>query len=160
MKMEDELPDGDSEGVLTFDQILVAERVAAARPNCAIRMSDVIKRIIARDNLARLVFPPDRMPAPPTLRRARPSKLNAHLPPFRRHVDSSDEKKPKRPVWQPRRPRVKFDVVDYEQEKTPSLSRRNGGRGRDAARIYSLTQRQAWTEKQVVTTKVTTRIMI
>ena len=51
MDMEEELTDGDADGELYGDQLLVAERVAAARPGGASRMSDVIVRIIARDNL-------------------------------------------------------------------------------------------------------------
>ena len=42
MKMLEELPDGDADGVLHGDLLLVAERVAAARPCSAIRISDVI----------------------------------------------------------------------------------------------------------------------
>ena len=54
MKMEEEeLPDGDADGELHGNQLLVAEHVAAARPGGAIRMGDVIERIIARDNLTR-----------------------------------------------------------------------------------------------------------
>ena len=80
-------------------------------------MGNVIERIIARDNLARPVSQPARMPQPPTPQRVGPSGLNAHLPPFRRRVDSSDEKKPERPVWPPRRPRLEFDLADFEQEE-------------------------------------------
>ena len=80
-------------------------------------MGDVIERIIARDNLARPVSPPARMPAPPTPQRAGPSGMNSHLPPFRRRVDSSDEEEPERPVWPQRRPRLEFDLGDYEQEE-------------------------------------------
>ena len=43
--------DGDSDGELQGNQLLVAERKAAARPNGAIRIRDVIERIIARDHL-------------------------------------------------------------------------------------------------------------
>ena len=57
------------------------------------------------------------MPAPFTPQRAGPSGLNAHLPPFRRRVDSSDEEEPERPVWPPHRLRFEFDVGDYEQEE-------------------------------------------
>ena len=121
MNMEEELPDGDADGELRCDQLIVAERVAAARPGGAIRMSDAIERIIARDNLVRPVSPPARMPAPPTPQRAGPSRLNAHLPPFRWRVDSFDEDEPERPVWPPRRPYLVLDDGDYEQ-KTPSLS--------------------------------------
>ena len=91
----------------------MAERVASVRPGGAIRMVDVIERIIARDNLERPVSPPARMPALLTQQRAGPSGLNAHLPPFRRRVDSSDEDEPERPLWPPRRPHVEFDVGDY-----------------------------------------------
>ena len=66
MDMAEELPDGDADGELHCDQLLVAERVAALRPGGAIRMGDVIERIIARDNLVRPFSPPARMPSPPT----------------------------------------------------------------------------------------------
>ena len=52
----------------------------------------------------------------PTPQRAGLSGLNAHLPPFRRTVDSCDEEEPERQVWPPRRPRLEFDVGNYEQE--------------------------------------------
>ena len=117
MKMEEELPDGDADGELHGDQLLMAERVAAARPNGAIRMGKVIERIIARDNLERPDSPLAWMLAPPTPQRAGPSKLNAHLPPFRGRVDSSDEDEPERPMWLLRRPHLEFDDGDYEQEK-------------------------------------------
>ena len=79
---EEEQPDGVADGELHGDQLLVAERVAAARSGGAIRMGDVIERIIARDNLTRSISPPARMPAPPTPQRAGPSGLNAYLPPL------------------------------------------------------------------------------
>ena len=41
-------PDGNSDGEFHGDQLLVSERVAAARPGGAIRINDVIERIIAR----------------------------------------------------------------------------------------------------------------
>ena len=117
MYMEDELPVGDSDGELLHgDQLLVAERVAVARPYSAIRMGNVIERIIDRENLERPVSPPARMPAPPTPQRAGPSGLNAHLPPFCLRVDSSDEDEPERIVWLFRRPHLEFDYDDYEQE--------------------------------------------
>ena len=56
--------DGDSDGELHGNQLMVAEREAAARPGGAIRMGDVIERIIARDHHKRPVSPPVRMPAP------------------------------------------------------------------------------------------------
>ena len=56
------------------------------------------------------------MPAPFTPQRAGPSELNAHSPPFRRRVDSSDEDEPERQVWPPRRPHLELDNGDYEQE--------------------------------------------
>ena len=80
-------------------------------------MNEVIERIIARDKLERPNSPPARMPAPPPPQRAGPSGLNAHFPPFRRRVDSSDEEELERPVWPPRRPHLEFDDGDYEQEE-------------------------------------------
>ena len=115
--MEEEQPDNDAHGELHGDQILVAERVAAARPGGAIRMGNVIERIIARDNLDRPVSPPAQMLARPTQQCAKPSGLNAHLPPFRRRVNSSDEDQPERPVWPPRRPHLEFDDGNYEQKE-------------------------------------------
>ena len=117
MVMEEELPDSDADGELHGDQLLMAERVAAARPGGAIQMGDVIERIIARDNLKRPVSPPVRMPAPPTQQRAGPSGLNAHSSPFRLRMDSSDEDEPERPVWLPRRPHLEFENDDYEQDE-------------------------------------------
>ena len=73
MDMGKELPDGDADGELQGDKLLLTERVAAARPGRAIRMGDVIERIIARDNLERPDSPPALMPAPPTPQRATPS---------------------------------------------------------------------------------------
>ena len=58
MESEEELSDGDADGELNGDQLRMAERVAATRHYGAIRMGDVIKRIIARDNLERPVSPP------------------------------------------------------------------------------------------------------
>ena len=116
INMEEELPDGDADGELHGDQILVAERVAAARPVGAIRMGDVIERIIARDNLERPISPPARMPESPIPQRARPSGLNANLPPFRRLIDSSDEDEAVWPVWPPRRSHLELKDGDYEQD--------------------------------------------
>ena len=115
--MVEELPDGDADGELHGAQLLVAERVAAARLGGAIRMGDVIERIIACDNLERPISPPPRMIAPHMPQRAGPSELNAHFPPFRRRVDSINEDEPERPVWPPRRPHLEFDDGDYEQEE-------------------------------------------
>ena len=39
------------------------------------------------------------------------------MPPFCRRIDLSDEDKPERPVWPPRRPHLEFDNGDYEQEE-------------------------------------------
>ena len=91
MEMEEELPDGDADGVLHGDQLLMAERLAAVRPGGAIRTNEVIEGIIARDNFKPPVSLPTQMPAPPTQQRAGPSRLIAHLPPFRRLVNTSDE---------------------------------------------------------------------
>ena len=110
----------------------MAERVAAARPGGAIRMGKVIERIIARDNLERSASPPVRMPAPLMPEHAGQSGLNAHLPPFRRRVDSTDEDEPERPVWPPRSSHLEFDDGDYEQVDTePAPPRRR--KKRDAA---------------------------
>ena len=79
-------------------------------------MGKVIERIIAHDNLERPISPPAQMPEQPTPQRAGPSGLNAHLPPFRGRIDSSDEDKPVRPVWPPRRAQMKLEGGDYEQE--------------------------------------------
>ena len=113
----EKLPDGNSDGKLHGDQLLVAEQVAAARPGGVIRMNDVIERIIALDNLEPSVSPPARKPASPTPQRAEPSGLNANLPLFCRRADSSDEDEPERPVWPIRFPHLEFDDGDYEQEE-------------------------------------------
>lgn len=51
MDIEQKLPNCDADGEINGDQIIVAEQVAAAWPGRAIRISEVIERIIARDNL-------------------------------------------------------------------------------------------------------------
>ena len=117
MDVEEKLPNGDADGELHSDQLLVAEQVAAARPGNAIRMGDVIERISACDNFGRPVSPPARMPAPVTPHRAGPSKLNAHLLLFRRRVDSFDEDETERLVWPPCRLHFGFDDGNYEQEE-------------------------------------------
>ena len=107
--------------------------MAAARPGGAIRMGKVIERIIEPDNLERPDLPPARMPAPPTLQRSGTSELNAHFPPFRRRVNSSDEEEPERPLWPPRRSHLEFDHGDYEQEEDTfwePLRRRKNARRR------------------------------
>ena len=114
--IEEELPEGNADSELHGDQLLVAERVAAARPGGAIRMGNVIERMIARDILERPISPPARMPEPPTPQRAGLSRLNTHLPPFRRRIDSSDKDKPVRPLWPPCRPHLELENGDCEQE--------------------------------------------
>ena len=96
-------------------------------------MGEVIERIIARDNLERPISPLALMPEQPRPQRAGPSGLNAHLPPFRRRINSSYEDEPVRPVWPPRRAHLKLEGGDYEQEndaepETPR--RRNKARRR------------------------------
>ena len=133
MEMEEELPDGDANGELHGDHLLMAERVASSRPGGANRMGDVIERIIVCDNPKRPVSPPARMPAPSMQQRAGPSGLNAHLPPIRRRVDLSNEDEPERPLWPPRRPHLEFDDGDYEQEENTEPEpprRRNKARRR------------------------------
>ena len=103
--------------MLHGDQLLMAKYVAAARPSCPILISEMIERIIARDNLERPVLPFARMLASPTQQRAGPSGLNVHLPLFRRRVNSSDEEEPERPVWPHRRLHLEVDNGDYEQTK-------------------------------------------
>ena len=109
--------DGNSDGELHGNQLLVAKWEAAVPPGNAIRMGDVIEQIIARKHLKRPVSPPAWMPPPPTPKRAGPSELNAHLLPFRRRVNSLDEEEPERPVWPPRRPRLELEEADYEQDE-------------------------------------------
>ena len=46
MEIEEELPYGNADYELQGDQLVMAERVAAARPGGAIRMGNVIERII------------------------------------------------------------------------------------------------------------------
>ena len=57
----DQVPEGDENGELAGAQLRRAERAAAARPGAAIRMGDVIERIIARDNLHMPNSPPKRL---------------------------------------------------------------------------------------------------
>ena len=134
--MEEELPDCDADGELHGDQLLMAEQVAAARPGGAIRSGVVIERIIARDNLERPNSPPAQMPAPPQPQRAGPSGLNAHLSPFRRRVDSSDEEEPERPLWPLRRPHLEFDDGNYEQEDTEPQPVRHRKNARRRANLF------------------------
>jgi hypothetical protein len=56
------VPDGDENGELDGAQLQRAERAAAARPGAAIRVGDVIERIIARQNLRMPDSPPKRLP--------------------------------------------------------------------------------------------------
>ena len=113
-EMEEKLITGDAKGELHGDQLLMAEQIAAVRLGGVIRMGEMIERIIARDNLERPVSPPVQMPALPTPERAKPSRLNAHLPLFCRRVDSSDEDEFELPVWPPRRLHLEFDNNDSE----------------------------------------------
>ena len=123
---ENKMPDGNADGVLHGDQLIVAERIAAARPGSAIRMGEVIERIIVCDNLERPISHAARMPKQFKPQCAGPSGLNAHLPPFRRRIDLSDEDEPVRPVWPPRRAHLKLKDGDYVQKRDaePELPRR------------------------------------
>ena len=58
----EQVPDGDENGELDGAQLRRAERAAAARPGAAIRMGDVLERIIARDHIHMPDSPPKRMP--------------------------------------------------------------------------------------------------
>ena len=53
---EEKLPDGDADGELHGDQLLVAERVAAARPGSAIRMGEVIDESLPATTSSGLFF--------------------------------------------------------------------------------------------------------
>ena len=101
------------------------------------------------------------MPAALTTQRAGPSGLNAHLPPFRHRVDSSDEDEPERPVWPPRRPHLEFDVGDYEQQEDtkPHPVRRQKNARRRANPFIDAEAMPEWTGTQAVTKEPTTRMM-
>ena len=94
MEMEKELPNGDVYNELHGDQLLMTERMAVARTNDVIWISEVIEQLIARDNLVRSASLTIRMPAPPTQKRAGLSELIAHLSPFCSCVNSLDEDEP------------------------------------------------------------------
>ena len=117
MKIEDKLPDNDADGELHGDQLLMAERVIASRFGGAIRISNVLGRIIVRNNLERPLLPFAQMAAPISPERAEPSGLNAFFLPFRRRVNSSNKPKPVRPVWLPLRPQMEFNEGDCEHEE-------------------------------------------
>ena len=67
------LSDGDADGELNGDKLLMAQRVAATLLGNTISMGDMIEQIIACDNFERPVLPPARMPKPHTPQRAGPS---------------------------------------------------------------------------------------
>ena len=52
----------DDEVEADGDDLIVAQRAAAARPGAVVRINDVIERIVARQNLERPTSPPPRMP--------------------------------------------------------------------------------------------------
>lgn len=89
------LLDLDADGELINDQFLRAKRKAFAQPNVTIRISDVIKQIIARNNVNRPNLPPPRMQSPLSPQRGGPSRLKNHKLPFLRHVNSSCEQNAK-----------------------------------------------------------------
>ena len=115
MEMENELLNGNNDGKLYGDKLLMAKRMAAARQGCAIRMDRVIELIIALENPERLNSPIAWILAPPTLQRAGPSGLKAHLPPLRCRVDSFDEEELERPVFPPFCLHLEFNDGKYEQ---------------------------------------------
>ena len=100
----------------------MTEQVADAQLGGAILIIEVIDRIIARDNLERLVLLFAWMTPTPTGQRAGPNGMNANLPPFRGRVNSFGEDEPKRPVLPIRRPHLEFDDGYYDGRKTLSLS--------------------------------------
>ena len=80
------------------------------------------------------------LPAPYTPQRARTSGLKVHFPPFRRRVDSFDEKNQHRLIWQPRRHHLKFYKAYYEKvedAETEPPSRRKKIRRRVKTFIYA-----------------------
>jgi hypothetical protein len=52
----------EDEAEVQGDDLVVAQRAAAARPGTSVRINDVIERICARNNLERPMSPPPRMP--------------------------------------------------------------------------------------------------
>lgn len=121
--------DGDADGELRGDQLVAAERAAAARPGISGQYQSVIDMLCLHHNLERPTSPPRRFPPhsthqrPSTSRRQRtpspphpfpqqqagPSTLNPNSSPFyrRRRIDSSDDDEDdvvERPVWPPLRP--------------------------------------------------------
>lgn len=110
--MNEEEPEGEILNIL----LLVVKRTVNARPGEAIRMVEIIERMIARENLDRPISRPFSIQAPPTPQRVGPCGLDDHLPPFRRRVDFFDDEEPVRPVLPPGRPHLEFDEEDYEQE--------------------------------------------
>ena len=96
--MKVELPDGDADNKLNGDQRLLAERVAAALPFGAIRINEVIERIIACDNFEHFILPFVQMLAPPTP--YAPGRVSKSLifPLFCHRVELSNQYKFTRPV--------------------------------------------------------------
>ena len=92
MEILKKLLNGDADGKLLNEQLLIIEQMAAARPNGAFQISDVIERIIARDNFERPVLLLAPMPVPQKSQRAKPSKLNDDMLHFCRFVDLSNNK--------------------------------------------------------------------
>ena len=145
MGMDEELLDGDADGELHCDLLIVAERVTAARPGGASRMCDVIERIIARDNLERPILPPAQMPELPTPQRAGPSELNAHLPLF---VVALIHPMKTSLLDQCGRLAVctwSLRMVITSKRATPSQSFQDAGRKPDAATTRSSMPRPSWT---------------
>ena len=60
----------DDEAEVQGDDLIQAQRAAAARPPPSVRINTVIERICARDHLERPSSPPLRMPPPPSPQRA------------------------------------------------------------------------------------------
>ena len=76
------LPDDaseDDEAEVQGDDLIIAQRAAAARPVPSVRMNDVIERIVARANIERPTSPPPRMPPPPSPQRAGTLSLSCLL---------------------------------------------------------------------------------
>ena len=94
----------------TFRELKSDLLTKPTRAKGAMHMNELIEQICARQKLERLVSLPARMPAPPSPQRAGQSGLNADAAPFRKRIDSYDEKDDafERPEW-PLSMRIRLD---------------------------------------------------
>ena len=128
----DNFDDGDSDGELHGNLLLVAEQAAAARPGRAIRMGDVIERIIAATTLSSLF----RLPLGCQRHPCRNAPDQEDGTPTHRHFAVAWT----RPMTRSRSDQCGLrDVRAWSlkkqitnKKKKPSRSRRDAGRERDA----------------------------